>query len=300
MRTLKEVDALRDRLLSDGTPMPEAVRIIAEACMGWPYVYGAWGTECTPSMRKSYARMNPEHQDAIYKACPALSGTCSCSACKWQGKLAFDCRGFTHWCLLKGAGINISGGGATSQYNTAANWYSRGSIGQMPDCVCCVFQQINGRTMQHTGLHVGGGEIIHCSHGVQSGRVTDKGWTHWAIPAGLYTEDELRQIGVITVRQTLRKGARCAEVKVCQELLTAQGYSPGTVDGVYGTQTIAAVTAYQRDHGLTADGICGPMTWAALEAAKPKELYRVTAEHVTYEQYRRILDICPLAEATRE
>jgi len=37
-----------------------------------------------------------------------------------------------------------------------------------------------------------------------------------------------------------------------------------TVDGVYGTGTKNAVATYQNAKGLTADGICGPKTWAAL------------------------------------
>ena len=30
---------------------------------------------------------------------------------------------------------------------------------------------------------------------------------------------------------------------------------------------MAAVSKFQKDHGLTADGICGPKTWAALDKA---------------------------------
>lgn len=37
-----------------------------------------------------------------------------------------------------------------------------------------------------------------------------------------------------------------------------------TVDGVYGTKTKNGVAAYQAASGLTADGKCGPKTWAAL------------------------------------
>ena len=34
--------------------------------------------------------------------------------------------------------------------------------------------------------------------------------------------------------------------------------------------------AFQADNGLIADGICGPKTWAALDAApRPKETYTV-------------------------
>ena len=39
-----------------------------------------------------------------------------------------------------------------------------------------------------------------------------------------------------------------------QEALNATGYDCGPADGVPGNATVAAVTAYQHDHGLTADG----------------------------------------------
>ena len=173
--------------------MNEKVLKVIEAAksrLGNPYVFGMWGRQCTPSVRRQYAGYNPSHKNAIYKACPVLSGKQpSCDGCKWQGKLAFDCRGFTYWCLLQ-AGIKIKGSGATAQYNTAANWAQRGDISDMPDVVCCVFQRRNGK-MQHTGLHIGGGKVIHCSAGVQWGDTSDKAWTYYAIPAGLYTADEI-------------------------------------------------------------------------------------------------------------
>ncbi len=98
---------------------------------------------------------------------------------------------------LRRFGLDIAGGGATSQYNTASNWVKRGTIEKMPDLPCCVFKQSGGK-MQHTGYHIGGGRIIHCSAGVQEGKITDKGWTHYAVPVGLYTAEELAAAGVVT------------------------------------------------------------------------------------------------------
>jgi lytic murein transglycosylase len=45
-----------------------------------------------------------------------------------------------------------------------------------------------------------------------------------------------------------------AEKVEVQQLLTAQGYDTKGTDGLIGGGTIIAVTAYQRDHGLTANG----------------------------------------------
>ncbi|MEU1785369.1 peptidoglycan-binding domain-containing protein [Streptomyces sparsogenes] len=54
------------------------------------------------------------------------------------------------------------------------------------------------------------------------------------------------------------------EVVEAQCLLRHHRLNPGTVDGVYGQQTIAAVARLQRKAGLPADGIVGPHTWRVL------------------------------------
>ena len=57
-------------------------------------------------------------------------------------------------------------------------------------------------------------------------------------------------------------------VKGLQRRLTSLGYSPGPVDGRYGPLTKEAVIGFQSAHGLRVDGIAGPLTMAALAAAK--------------------------------
>jgi peptidoglycan hydrolase-like protein with peptidoglycan-binding domain len=59
-------------------------------------------------------------------------------------------------------------------------------------------------------------------------------------------------------------GDRGSYVTALQERLNHIGYSCGTVDGVFGTKTLKAVKAFQRDHKLTADGQVGPQTWGTL------------------------------------
>ncbi|KNZ42078.1 D-Ala-D-Ala carboxypeptidase family metallohydrolase [Acetobacterium bakii] len=49
-----------------------------------------------------------------------------------------------------------------------------------------------------------------------------------------------------------------------QETLKKAGYDPGPLDDIAGPQTLAAITAFQTDHGLEADGMVGPMTHQAL------------------------------------
>jgi peptidoglycan hydrolase-like protein with peptidoglycan-binding domain len=66
---------------------------------------------------------------------------------------------------------------------------------------------------------------------------------------------------------TLKKGSHGEAVVGLQEGLQSLGYDPGAVDGIFGPNTEQAVKAFQTDRGLTADGIVGPRTWAALEEA---------------------------------
>jgi N-acetylmuramoyl-L-alanine amidase len=53
-------------------------------------------------------------------------------------------------------------------------------------------------------------------------------------------------------------------VKRIQSALAAKGIDPGTIDGIYGPHTMAAVTAFQIDNGLVPDGEVGPETASAL------------------------------------
>lgn len=68
---------------------------------------------------------------------------------------------------------------------------------------------------------------------------------------------------VVTMK-TLRKNNKGTQVKVLQWLLNDNGFDCGTVDGIYGSKTLAAVKAYQKAHGLTTDGVVGRNTWTQL------------------------------------
>lgn len=65
----------------------------------------------------------------------------------------------------------------------------------------------------------------------------------------------------------LKPGDHGSAVTQLQRALKQAGYSPGTIDGVYGPATTQAVTQFQQANGLTADGIAGAQTLAALEQA---------------------------------
>lgn len=71
----------------------------------------------------------------------------------------------------------------------------------------------------------------------------------------------------LTTMPTLRKGAKGAAVTQMQQLLADAGFSPGSIDGDFGAGTERALKRFQAANQLTADGVCGPKTWAALESS---------------------------------
>lgn len=59
-------------------------------------------------------------------------------------------------------------------------------------------------------------------------------------------------------------GSRGEEVRQIQTKLKRWGYYSGNVDGIYGSQTLAAVKWFQSKNGLNVDGIAGSKTLAAM------------------------------------
>jgi hypothetical protein len=63
----------------------------------------------------------------------------------------------------------------------------------------------------------------------------------------------------------LKEGSSGEDVAQLQRQLTELGFDPGEADGVFGAATKAAVIAFQESKQLSADGIAGPQTLAALQ-----------------------------------
>ena len=60
---------------------------------------------------------------------------------------------------------------------------------------------------------------------------------------------------------TLSQGATGEDVRTLQGALVARHFVL-TVDGAFGPATKMTLTNFQHSAGLTADGVCGPLTWA--------------------------------------
>lgn len=283
MNTAAQVDAQLVQWIQAGLLKPAIVINLARACMGWPYIFGAAGQIDTPAFRRTSARRyedsKPAEAAVIIERCQVASGRKgTCEGCKWYPSgttRSYDCRGFTRWVFGK-VNVSIKGAGATSQWNDNSNWVEKGEIANMPLGVVCVLFMRDGNKMGHTGIHIGNGDIIHCSGEVKEDSITNKHWTHYAIPKNME--------GVVPVsKPTIRKGSKGEYVTLAQNDLISLGYDVGPkgADGIFGTATQNAVKKFQTDYKITpVDGIVGPKTWEALDAAVVTEYYKVTINHV--------------------
>lgn len=64
--------------------------------------------------------------------------------------------------------------------------------------------------------------------------------------------------------ENLYWGSKGETVKQVQEKLKRWGYYSGSIDGIYGSVTQAAVKKFQKNNGLSVDGIVGKKTAAAM------------------------------------
>ncbi|MCI5816464.1 MAG: peptidoglycan-binding protein [Ruminococcus sp.] len=83
---------------------------------------------------------------------------------------------------------------------------------------------------------------------------------HSGVPNAKGTYDSADDVK--TAARNIKLGSKGDDVKELQRKLIAAGYScgPTGADGICGKNTVAAIRAYQRDHGLSVDGIAGPKT----------------------------------------
>lgn len=306
VNTAKYVSEQIEILKGQNIPLSEKCWQIALLCVGWAYVFGAWGAECTVGERKQRYKYNAIAN--ILESCQRLrtkEPKSSCSGCKWypggERTRCFDCRGFTDW-ILKQFGFDLIGEGATSQWNTKSNWCIWGTVADgVPDNVLVNLFIWNGSTMKHTGFYYNGA-TCECSSGVQHFEKMKKNrWTHWAVAKCFESEciydpsengenapnqpsdpadDEIPTDDLPTVR----RGDKGNAVRSMQNLLLDRGYDLGKwgADGDFGAQTEKAVKQFQRDWGLKVDGVCGEQTWKMLMSTpeKPKQ-YTVTIPHLS-------------------
>ncbi len=91
-------------------------------------------------------------------------------------------------------------------------------------------------------------------------------------------------------------------VRNAQQKLKQWGYYTGSVDGIYGSKTREAVLSFQRKNNLTADGVIGPKTRAALgiEGETVGGTYSATSRGVSRDKDIRLIAMAINGEARGE
>lgn len=297
MKTAEAVQKLIADQKAAGVDPSLIVWNAALACVGWAYVFGARGENCTPANRRKYYASKGADHPTIRSACKNFDGDGNCSGCKWfpEGKRTcfFDCRGFTYRLILDVYGWKLNGSGCSSQWNDKANWKAKGEVseGIPQNVIVCLFyykKDSKGnrtKTLSHTGFYYNG-QTVECSNGVQKSNTLNKKWEVWGVPACVDSKvvipdkpQKPAESGS-TKLPILRNGNKGTYVKKAQQLLLERGYSLGIcgVDGDFGPATEKAVRQFQQDWGLTpVDGIIGQNTWEKLMSTPVKEkTYTVT------------------------
>ena len=86
--------------------------------------------------------------------------------------------------------------------------------------------------------------------------------------------------GMIAINMAPAAYAYVPEIALVQNLLARRGFNPGATDGVKGESTTEAIIAAQTFYGLSADGVIGAETLAALQS-DPYEVDGSEAEKPT-------------------
>lgn len=264
----------------------EAVRAWALARVGNPYIMGGTGKQCTVEYRKARANQYPDSAENIKKNCQQMASGkyTGCDGCKWAeggaGKQAYDCAQLVRFAMEE-AGIHMVSG-ATSQWRKT-EWALTGTLDTLPEgALCILYRQDAKDKMGHTGIYMGDGTAIHArghAYGVVRNALYDSRWTHWGIPAGLYTDGTVE-------RKTLKKGDAGEGVRALQEKLLAAGFLLPRygADGQYGSETVAAVMSFQAQRGLEETGNADRETMDALMAAQGSEGEPGESDDVTQEE----------------
>lgn len=237
------------------------------------YVRGCFGAPMNENNQKCYTtnlsfNMQQNRRDKILSASSETFG--------------FDCV-----CFIKG--LLWGWVGDSDHPYGGANYQSNGVPDKNSDTIIALCQQVSedfsnlqvGEYLWikgHCGVYIGNGLAAECTHrwadGVQITRVHNvlpddgtpgRSWSkHGKLPWITY-ETEVNQDYSITLG-LMRRGDRGERIRALQILLGGRGCNGNmhTPDGIFGPNTEGAVKLYQREMGLTVDGVVGQQTMKAL------------------------------------
>jgi N-acetylmuramoyl-L-alanine amidase len=199
----------------------------------------------------------------------------------WQGP--WDCAEFVSWIVFQTTGQligctnNLANPALADAYSGA--WVRDAqashrdiSIGQARATAGAVLvRRPSASGIGHVSISQGDGTTIEAHsrlRGVTNDKVDGRRWDIAMLVPGIEYPSELEP-GIYAPPGALVLGLRQPPmqgqlVKKLQQALKARGFNPGTVDGVFGPHTEAAVLGFQLSEGLVPDGEAGPVTLGRL------------------------------------
>ena len=254
----------------------------------WGYIWGTAGVMWTAAKQKQLEETTDANRESGRKY-----------GSKWIGHTVADCSGLFAWAFKLLGGYMYHGSNTMwDKYCTSKGELIKGKRddGKELKPGTAIFTH-NTKTGKrgHVGLYIGDGWVIEASgtiNGVIKSKITISKWVEWGELKGVDYEraaaDIITDPEEHTTYGTIRKGDKGPVVKYAQQLLLDRGYKLPKygADGDFGSETVAAVKAFQKDWGLTQDGIIGPRTWEKLRSTMetPVKKYKVTVKGLTKEQ----------------
>lgn len=270
----------------------------------WGYIWGTAGVQWTKA-----------RQEALEKTTDADRAISRQYGAKWIGHMVADCSGLFTWAFKQLGGTMYHG--SNTMYLKYCNQKGKLSAGKREDFATlkpgtAVFVW-NGKSYSHVGLFVGGETVIEAQGtkaGVTTSKVSATKWTHWGELVGVdYDGTQPAPDPTPTPapepdrKPTLRRGSKGEYVTLLQTMLLNRGYQlpKHGADGSYGAETEAAVRLFQRDWGLSQDGVAGPKTWETLMSSPEKlKTYRLVFTGLTESEAKALMEKWPGGTMERE
>lgn len=240
--------------------------------VGQPYWYGTVLYNCTEELLQRKAKQYPKHYGAsrMPKYKKAIAQKQVCADCVGLGKgfvwtnggeTVFEAIGTGNKIVSHYQSNGCPDNSADGMFNYAKRvGKAHGSISTIPEV-----PGLAVRKKGHVGYYIGNGKVVEAygfAKGIVITQLKDRPWTDWYEFPGIQYK-EMAQPEYTLGQRTLHKGDSGNDVRQLQVELLKMGYEL-TLNGKYDETTFKAVKEFQKDQGLTVDGIAGKNTFAAL------------------------------------
>jgi len=252
-----------------------------KSMLGQPYWYGTCIYKCTENLRARKAKQYSSHygssrtsrykQDIeAKKVCADCVGACKGYAWTGGGLGVLEAIGTDKSISSKYGSNGCPDKSANGMFTYAkSKGMDYGTIDTLPEVIGLALHKDG-----HIGYYTGEGYAVEWkgfSYGCVKTKVAGRGWTHWyRLPFIDYGDADTSGLApstnIVLGSRVLKKGMTGSDVKALQELLIQLGYElpKHGVDSDFGSETEAAVLAFQKDEGLKQDGKYGDETHQAL------------------------------------